>query len=176
MNMYLRKAKINESTEILKFYHRIIESIRDSDFKPKWNNEYPNLEFIEKSIKKEELYIYTKNNIIISSLILNDSFDVDYSYVNWSFNAKLDEITVMHAFAIDSKFRGKGLGRKIFDEIKDITMANNKKTIRIDVIDGNVGAQKVYEHLGFEYIGCAETNQYPIGPEKFHLYEYVLKK
>ena len=68
MKMYLRKAKINESTEILKFYHRIIESIRDSDFKPKWNNEYPNLEFIEKSIKKEELYIYTKTTSLFHHL------------------------------------------------------------------------------------------------------------
>ena len=59
MNMYLRKAKINESTEILKFYHRIIESIRDSDFKPKWNNEYPNLEFIEKM--SEYLSNYDEN-------------------------------------------------------------------------------------------------------------------
>ena len=66
--MTLRKAKIEESEEILKFYKNVIDSITNTKFKPKWNDKYPNLEYIKTSIKKDELYVYTDNNIIISSL------------------------------------------------------------------------------------------------------------
>ncbi|WP_407377625.1 hypothetical protein [Methanobrevibacter sp.] len=43
----LRKAQINESKDILKFYRNIIVSIKNSEFKPQWNESYPDLEFIK---------------------------------------------------------------------------------------------------------------------------------
>lgn len=48
----LRKAHMNESCEILKFYQKIISDIKDSEFMPKWSESYPNLEYIEDSILK----------------------------------------------------------------------------------------------------------------------------
>ena len=69
----------------------------------------------------------------------------------------------------------KGIGREIFNQIKTKAMRNNKKTIRIDIIDGNVGAQRVFEKFGFEYIDTVEMFHEAVGMENFHLYEYVLK-
>ena len=53
--MFLRRAKIYESYEILNFYKNVIDSIENTEFKPKWNENYPNLKFIKKSILSEEL-------------------------------------------------------------------------------------------------------------------------
>ena len=50
----LRKAKIEEAEKILKFYQDIIDSIKGTKFKPRWGEHYPNLEFIETSIEKQE--------------------------------------------------------------------------------------------------------------------------
>ncbi len=176
LKMYLRNADAEEAFEILKFYREVIESIRDSDFRPKWNDLYPNLEFIKKCIEKEELYICCENNIIISSAILNNTFDNDYSHVKWLLNAEPDEIMVVHTFAINPQCIGKGYGKKIFEDIKSIALENNQKTIRIDVINGNIGAQNVFKKFGFDYIDTVEINHYAAGLEKFHLYELVLKK
>lgn len=55
-------------------------------------------------------------------------------------------------------------------------MKNNVKTIRLDIIDGNAGAQKVFEKLGFEHVDSVEMFHPAVGAEKFHLYENVLKK
>ena len=46
--MFLRRAKIYESYEILNFYKNVIDSIENTEFKPKWNENYPNLKFIKK--------------------------------------------------------------------------------------------------------------------------------
>ena len=73
-------------------------------------------------------------------------------------------------FFVDGKHHRKGIGRKLFEKVLE---ENDKNYF---TVNSSPYAKEVYEHLGFEYIGCAETNQYPIGPEKFHLYEYVLKK
>ena len=56
-----------------------------------------------------------------------------------------------------------------------MAMNNNQKTLRIDIVDGNDGAQKVFEKLGFKYIESIEIEHYAVGLQKFHLYEYLLK-
>ena len=107
---------------------------------------------------------------------MNNHFDNDYSNVKWRIDAKLNEIAVIHTFAINPKHTGKGHARKIFNEIQDIAQNSGQKTLRIDIIDGNIGAQKVFEKLGFEYINSIEIAHYAVGLAKFHIYEYVLKK
>ena len=172
--IYLRKAEIKESAKILQFYRNVIKSIDGSEFKPKWSNSYPNSEYIEASIKNEDLYLCRQDSDIIASLVLNSSFSSEYEDINWIVNAKPEEITVIHAFAVGSNFAGKGIGKEIFKQIKENSLKDKKKTIRIDIINGNTGAQKVFEAFGFEYVDTVEVFHNAVGLEKFHLYEHVL--
>lgn len=167
----LRKAQISESGEILEFYRNQIISIEDSEFKPKWNDDYPNLEFIENSILKEEMYVYGKNNIT-ACVVVNDEIGEAYSDVEWHTDVETSKVIVIHAFAVNSM--GKGIGKEIFNQIVDSAIKNNKKTIRIDVIDGNEGAKKVFKSFGFEYVDCVEVFHEAVGLETFHLYEKIL--
>lgn len=55
---YLRNAKIDEAKDVLKFYQKIISSLDNSEFDPKWNEKYPDLIFINDSIsKKRTIYL-----------------------------------------------------------------------------------------------------------------------
>jgi GNAT superfamily N-acetyltransferase len=174
MMIRLKKAKPDDAKKILKFYLEVIASIEGSEFKPKWSNSYPDLEYIQTSIEKQELYIYADGGNIISSIILNDRFDPEYGNIKWAVNAKSDEVIVIHTFAIDSNFTGKGIGREIFNQIKDDALKNDKKTIRLDIIDGNTGAEKVFRKFGFKYIDSVEVFHEAVGLEKFHLYELAI--
>ena len=53
----LRHARIEESKQILAFYKDIINTT-DEEFNPKWNDNYPNSEFIENSIIKKGVFKY----------------------------------------------------------------------------------------------------------------------
>ncbi len=172
---HLRKAEIEESEEILEFYQNVIDSTRGSEFNPKWNQNYPNLEFIEGCVEKEELYVCTEEDLIISCVVLNNRFDPEYENIEWTINATPQEIVIIHTFAVSSDFAGRGIGKEIFNQIRDNALTNNQKSIRIDIIDGNVGAQKVFEKFGFKYVDTVEVFHEAVGLEKFHLYEYVLK-
>lgn len=172
----LKKAEINDAEKILKFYQDVIDSIENTEFRPKWNDNYPDMEFIEKSIGKEELHICTKDDEIIACVVLNNRFDPEYININWNVDASSDEIIIIHTFAVSSNLTGKGIGKEIFSQIKNEAMKNNKKTIRIDIINGNVGAEKVFRKLGFEYVDTVEILHPVAGLEKFHLYELVIKK
>ena len=171
----LRKAKADEAGKILKFYHDVIHSIKNSEFKPKWNESYPNLEYIETCIEKQELYTYTTEHDIIVCIVLNNLFGPESEHINWKSDATPDETTIIHTFAVDSRFAGKGIGKEIFNQIKRNTLKNCQKSIRLDVIDGNVGAEKFFKKLGFEYVDTVEIFHDAVGLEKFHFYELVLK-
>lgn len=171
----LRKAKSSESREILAIYKSIISSSETGEFNPKWNENYPDLKYIEDSISHEELYVFTANEKIIASVVVNNMFDDAYNDAEWIIDAEPCEITIIHAFAVNPKCRSKGYARKIFELIKQNALKNNQKSIRLDVIDGNDGARKVFEKLGFEYIDTISMFHIAVGLEKFHLYEFVLK-
>lgn len=170
----LRNAVLEESKEILKFYRKVIDSLEGTEFKTRWSERYPNLEYIESGIKKREVYVYTENGKITSCFVLNNRFEPEYENIDWMTNAKPQEIVIIHAFAVAQDSAGKGIGKEIFNQIKENSIKNNQKTIRIDIIDGNVGAKKVFEKLGFEYVDTAEIFHRAVGLEKFHLYEYPL--
>lgn len=174
--MNLRKADINDAERILEFYKIIIANSKSDKFNPKWNDKYPNLEFIKSTIIKEELFTLNNDENIIASVIVNDSFNEEYENLNWIVNAKYGEFAVIHTFAVHPEYSGKGIGKNIFNQIKENALKNNLKSIRIDVIDGNVGAEKVFRKLGFKYIDTVELQHNAVGLEKFHLYEYPLKK
>lgn len=169
----LRKADKNEAEKILIFYRDIIKSIEGSIFKPKWNDSYPNMEFIESSIRKGELYICDIDSNVMASLVLNNRFGPEYDDIDWIVNAQDDEIVVIHTFAAST---GHGIGKEIFKKIKENSLKNKKKSIRVDIIDGNVGALKVFESFGFEYVDSVEIFHKAVGFERFHLYELALLK
>ena len=101
-------------------------------------------------------------------------FPNEYDDVIWLTNPKSDEIVIIHTFAINPNYMGNKIGMKIINKIKENALKNNKKSIRIDVIDGNEGAIKFFEHLGFEYVNTIEIYHNAVGLEKFHLYEFPL--
>ena len=172
----LKKAKPEESQEILEFYQNVINSTKGTEFKTRWSERYPNLEYLETGIENQEIYVYRENDGILACLCLNNRFEPEYENIDWMINAMPDEIIIIHAFAVTSDLAGKGIGKEIFNQIKENALKNDKRTIRIDIIDGNVGAKKVFEKLGFEYVDTAEIFHRAVGWEKFHLYEYLLKK
>ena len=171
----LKKADISDAEHILEFYQNVINSLKGSEFRPKWNERYPNPEYIKTNIEKE-VYICTKNREIIACVVLNNRFDPEYEDINWNVNANPNEIIVIHTFAIASDSTGKGIGKEIFGQIKTYGLKNNKKTLRVDIINGNDGAQKVFKRFGFEYVDSVEMFHPAVGLEKFHLFEYDLEK
>ena len=52
--------------------------------------------------------------------------------------------------AIDESQRGKGLGRKVMQDIIDYAKSKNYNRIILDADFRNTGAKKLYESLGFK--------------------------
>jgi len=46
--------------------------------------------------------------------------------------------------------RGKGIGKELFKKLEEFSIENNLTSLKLDVIDENPKAKKLYEKIGFE--------------------------
>ena len=65
---------------------------------------------------------------------------------------------VMDGIAVDAECRGQGLGGKLLDQIIDYARLHHYQRVRLDVIDSNPRAKKLYEAKGFV---AEKTEHYP---------------
>lgn len=65
---------------------------------------------------------------------------------------------LMDGICVDKNFRGKGIGTSLLKTIFEFAQKNNYKSIRLDVVDSNPRAQKLYENVGFQQV---KRHNYP---------------
>jgi len=65
---------------------------------------------------------------------------------------------VMDGIAVRSDARGMGVGSTLLDEIRKYAEQHGYNRVRLDVIDTNPKAKKLYERLGFEAV---KTENFP---------------
>jgi ribosomal protein S18 acetylase RimI-like enzyme len=65
---------------------------------------------------------------------------------------------LMDGIAVRSDFRGQGIGGWLLDEITNYAGENGYMEVRLDVIDTNPRARKLYERKGFQAI---KTESFP---------------
>jgi ribosomal protein S18 acetylase RimI-like enzyme len=56
----------------------------------------------------------------------------------------------------------------------DYASANNCKVIRLDVLNGNRNAERLYRSMGFQYVHTLPMFYEDTGWTNFDLYEYLL--
>jgi len=56
---------------------------------------------------------------------------------------------LMDGITVSADYRGQGVGTQLFDALVDYAKENGYQAIRLDVIDTNPHARRLYDRLGF---------------------------
>ncbi len=64
--------------------------------------------------------------------------------------AESPHVLLMDGIAVSETVRGKGIGTRLLQAIEAHARQLGKQSIRLDVIDTNPGARRLYERFGFE--------------------------
>jgi GNAT superfamily N-acetyltransferase len=147
----LRKAEIEDRDIIWNILQQAIER-RRQDGSTQWQQGYPNLDTVESDIAKGFGYVLTVDGeiAVYTALILND--EPAYSTIEgaWLSNG---EFVVVHRVAIDEKFSGQGLAKKLFDHIEDFTREQGIQSVKVDTNYDNIAMLKILESKGYSYCG-----------------------
>lgn len=147
----LRKAEMTDRDVIWDILQQAIER-RRKDGSTQWQNGYPNIDTVESDITKGFGYVLTLDGeiAVYAALILND--EPAYSTIEgaWLSNG---EFVVVHRVAVDEKFAGQGMTKKLFDHIEDFTKSHGIQSIKVDTNFDNIAMLKILESKGYTYCG-----------------------
>ena len=114
--MIFRKAAKEEFYKIRSLYWNLIDQEKDDPSFPHWKKEiHPSDEMIQNSIDREELYVLADGDEIAACVIANDEKVDGYADALWQIDS--DEVIVLHVLAVHPNHRGKGLARKLVENV-----------------------------------------------------------
>lgn len=171
--MKIEKAENYEAVK--SFYYKLIDDMEGSRYHSKWRKGvYPEDEFLKESVEKGNLYVGLEDGAIVAAMIINHECNDGYKDVQWPTQAEPEEISVIHTLGVSPACGNRGLGKELVREAIRICRDNGQKILRLDVLDGNLPAEKLYKSCGFKFVTGLNMFYEDTGWMKFDLYEYVL--
>ena len=171
----IRVGSAEELEKVKAFYDSLIEEVQNAEYKPGWKKDiYPTEEMLREALEKKELYIGETEGKIAACMILNLECNERYQEISWKTQAGPGEVMAIHTFGVHPGFSGRGLGTRMMEEAVKIAEGMGLKALRLDVLDGNLPAERLYEKVGFQYAGSLNIFYEDTGWADFNLYEYEI--
>lgn len=169
------KGTMEEIEEISELYDQVTDYLETHTNYPGWKKGiYPARADAERGIASYGLFVVRLNGKVVGSVIVNEIQEKGYDTVSWKFQARPEEVAVIHTFLVHPSVVKMGIGKKILEFAEKAAKENGKKAIRLDVYEKNVPAIRLYEKMGFLYAGSADLGYRDYGLNLFKLYEKSL--
>lgn len=173
--MKIQCAEAKDYAKVRDFYYSLIDAMEHAKFKPGWERDiYPTQYFLRASIHNGELYFAKSEHNILACMVVNHSYNEGYKNVPWSLNAKDNELLVIHALGVYPSCAGQGIAKQMVQYVIDIAQKSAIKTIRLDVLGGNIPAERAYTRMGFKYLATIQMFYEDTGWTDYKVYEYLV--
>ena len=169
------RAGAEEFSAIRDFYWRLIDRMSGPEDHIGWRKGvYPSDAFLRESLDRGELYVLREDGTLRGSVILNSRCNEGYAGVAWGADCRAEEVLILHALAVDPERQGAGLGRRMVQEILALAKAKGKRAARLDILGGNLPAQRLYTRRGFRFAAAKPMFYEDTGWTEYEMYEYLL--
>jgi len=156
------------------FYHSIIEEMQHLPWFPCWEKDiYPTDEQLMGYIDRSEMRLLIENGEIAAAAALGGRLDCS-SDVRWPSGAAEGEYTVVSMVAVHPRFARRGFAKQLVTHFQQIAREKGLRALRLDVVDINTPAQRLYTSLGFQYADRMTTVFDDGSSLNFYLYEWIL--
>ena len=110
---------------------------------------------------------------IVCGVIISGNDDI-YNEITWPTEATTEEVSVLHLLVVHDDFSGRGFAKRLVAYSADVSRKLGKKVIRLDVIKGNIPAEKLYIKCGFKFVVEQKIFYEDTGFADFRMLEMVL--
>ena len=166
----IRLAKIQEIPQIVAITQACARDMMQQNIF-QWNEHYPSKQIFLHDIKRNELYVLTKNNEIIGCVVLSSKMDKEYKLIAWL--TPNDHNLYIHRLAIHPTFQHKGYAQELMNFAENFAKQNKYQSIRLDTFSKNPRNQNFYKQRGYVKVGSVHFLSQ--SPYPFYCYELVCK-
>lgn len=171
----IRVADEMDYENIINLYYDITDALKNATYSPGWERDiYPTQEFLRNSIKSDELYLGELDGQIVTSMVVNHEYNEGYKKVKWSIEVLDSELLVIHALGVHPDYSGRGIAKQMVLKVIEMARQNHIKAVRLDVLEGNLPAEKAYTKLGFKYLDTIQMFYEDTGWTNYMAYEYII--
>ena len=172
----IRKASADDYIAVRNLYYRITDGMLERMGPAhSWQYDiYPSQEFLRSSIAADTLYIGFADGVPASAMVLNRECNEGYGRVVWPSGIPMDDAMVIHALGVHADYSGRGIAGEMVRYAIAEAGKLGARVLRLDVLEGNAAAEKVYASAGFSYAGTSRMFYANTGWMPFHLFECVL--
>lgn len=173
--MIIRAAAEEEFTTVRAFYHMMTDAMEHAPYSPGWKKGiYPSDEDLQDALRERTLFVGEEVGELVAVMVMNHACAEGYEKANWQVEATSDKVTVLHMLGIHPAYRGRGLAKELISWAITDAKQRGQKAIRLDVLEGNLPAERLYPTLGFQRMGTFLMYYPDTGWTNYVLYEYVL--
>ena len=135
---------------------------------------HPTEQGLRSYIENGEMYLLMLRGDIAGMVAVVMSQGQEYEAVSWAEKLENHEVATLHLLAVCPEYQGRSLSGVILDLAGELAIQHGKKAMRLDVLESNLPAQRMYEKAGFVYRGKQRWYAENTGWTDFLLYEKKL--
>lgn len=171
----IRQAVQEDMPAILELYDGVIERFQSQTGNMGWRKGvYPAEADFQKAIRAGTLYVGELEGGLAAGMIVTQGTDRSYDGAPWRVDAADDETAVIHTLGVSPSFTGQSLGLCMVEGAIELARGKGWKALRLDVLDVNKPAHRLYLRAGFQYICTKKIFYESVGLADFLLYEYAV--
>ena len=156
-------------------YINVIENTPGIEKYARWvYGKHPTDETLRSYIENGEMYLLTHQGTVAGMVAIVMHQGPDYEDISWAEKLENDQVATLHLLAVCPEYRGRALGNTILVLAGELAKQQEKKAVRLDVLESNLPAQRMYEKVGFVYRGKQHWYAENTGWTDFLLYEKPL--
>jgi ribosomal protein S18 acetylase RimI-like enzyme len=165
----------HELETVKEYYIRIIENTPEIEKYARWvYGKHPTDEGLRSYIENGEMYLLMDQDTVAGMVAIVMHQGVDYETVSWAEKLGNDQVATLHILAVCPEYRGRALGSTILELAEELAKQQGKRAMRLDVLESNLPAQRMYEKAGYVYRGKQRWYAENTGWTNFLLYEKSL--
>lgn len=143
--MEFRLSILSDLPQLKRVYREIVQTMKEENLEI-WDEIYP-CEFLEEDIRKNQLYVLTDGEEIVSAFALTKT-NAGESSVEWE--KESNQVCYLDRLAVNRKYLKRGIGSYMLHRAKDIGKSRGAEYLRLFVVDVNEPAIDLYMKNGFK--------------------------
>lgn len=97
-----------------------------------------------------------------------------YRSVRWSVEVPDEQLLVIHALGVQPRFAGRGMAKQMAVHVIGMAREKGIRTVRLDVLGGNLPAERAYTAVGFRYLETLQMYYENTGWTDYKVFELLL--
>ena len=168
-------VQANDLETVRARYISVIENTPEIEKYARWvYGKHPTDEGLKSYIENGEMYLLMDQGTVAGMVAIVMRQETDYEDIPWTEKLENDQVATLHILAVCPEYRGRALGSTILELAEELAKQQGKRAMRLDVLESNLPAQRMYEKAGYVYRGKQRWYAENTGWTNFLLYEKSL--